>query len=104
MDDSFAVVVAYSGGGQRPTPTVTATDTMFSAAAAGDSLTLPRAAPGLRYDIINVGALSGNVFPLAGDKINALSVNVAQPMATNTAATFMCAVAGQWHTNPKTPI
>ena len=105
MDDSYANgVVAVAGGGQSAKPNITATMTrVTTVAAANDSLTLPQAAPGLRYKVINKGANSLNVFPLSGDLVNALAVNAAFALATTKSVEFICVAPGVWDTFPVAP-
>lgn len=102
MDDSFANVTAVAGGGQSALPTITATNTRLAVVVtAGDSVTLPRAAPGLRYKIKNATANSANVFPSGTtDAVNALSAAAAFALASHTSAEFVCMVAGTWDTFP----
>ena len=71
---------------------------------AGDSLTLPKAAPGLRYKVINKAAANSlNVFPLAGDAINALAVNAAFALAATKSGEFISCASGAWDTFPIVP-
>jgi len=102
MDDSYANVTAVVGGGQSAVATITTTYTRIATVTtAGDSVTLPRAAPGLRYKVKNAAsANSANVFPFLGDSVNALSVNAAFALASAKSAEFICAVAGIWDTFP----
>ena len=78
----------------------------ITATAAG-AVTLPASVPGNIIAVHNISAFSVSVFPNAGgtttEKINALSANSAIVMATNTSASFTCAVAGQWYTVPRLP-
>jgi hypothetical protein len=107
MDDSYANgLTAVAGGGQSTSATIGlisgqggATVNRFTTVATGnDSATLPKAAPGLRYVIINAAASNSmNVFPLLGDAINALSANTAFALAANKTATFFCAAVGVWN-------
>ena len=103
MDFSYADgVVAVAGGGQSATPTISASTTrVTTVATTGDSLTLPKAAPGLRYKVKNAAASnSANIFPFLGDQINALSVNSAFALASAKSAEFVCITAGIWDTFP----
>lgn len=101
MDDSYANVTAVAGGGQSALATIKATNTrLATVATAGDSETLPQAAPGLRYKVKNATATSANIFPFLGDAINALSANSAYALAAHTSAEFACMVAGTWDTFP----
>lgn len=105
MDDSYLNgVTAVAGGGQSAKPNITATVTrVTTVATANDSLTLPSAAPGLRYKVINKGANSMNVFPFTGDAINALSANAAFALAATKSVEFLCVGPGIWDTFPIAP-
>jgi len=105
MDDSYQNgVTAVAGGGQSAKPTVSATVTrVTTVATTADSVTLPAAAPGLRYKVINKGANSLNVFPLSGDAINALGANTAFALAATKSVEFISAAAGIWDTFPIAP-
>ena len=105
MDFSYADgVVAVAGGGQSATPNISASTTrVTTVATTGDSLTLPSAAAGLRYIVINKGANSLNVFPLAGDQINALSINAAFALAATKSAEFIASNNVNWDTLPTVP-
>jgi len=102
MDDSYANKAATAGGGQSAAATITATHTTSTPASANDSETLPKAAPGLHFDVANIHATNNlNVFPSSGDVINALSANAAFALAAVKSVTFMCTAPGQWWTNPR---
>lgn len=106
MDESYSSgVTAVAGGGQSAASNITATITrVTTVATAGDSLTLPKAAPGLRYKVINKAAANSmNVFPLAGDAINALAVNAAFALAATKSVEFISVGAGIWDTFPIVP-
>ena len=92
-------LTAHAGGGQAgATPITTAIARFTVVATAGDSALLPASAPGLEITVINAtAATSLNVFPQAGDQVNALGANVAFALAGAKTATFYCTVAGQWH-------
>jgi hypothetical protein len=114
MDDSYANVTATVGGGQSALPTISATNTRLAVVTtAGDSVTLPRAAPGLRYRIKNASSNSANVFPSAypltppqaGDSINVLAANAAFALGAYKSAEFVCMATtpvgcGIWDTFP----
>lgn len=106
MDDSYLNgVTAVAGGGQSTVANITTTVTrVTTVASAGDSLTLPKAAPGLRYKIINKAASNSmNVFPLLGDTINALSVNAAFALAATKSVELISVAPGIWDTFPIAP-
>jgi hypothetical protein len=106
MDDSYQNgVTAVAGGGQSAKPNIYATVTrVTTVATAADSVTLPQAAPGLRYKVINKAAANSlNVFPLAGDAINALSVNAAFALAATKSVEFISVAPGIWDTFPIVP-
>ena len=105
MDESYSNnVTAIAGGGQSAVANITATMTrVTTVATAADSLTLPKAGPGLRYKVINKGANSLNVFPLSGDLINALAVNAAFALAATKSVEFISVGPGVWDTFPVAP-
>jgi len=111
MDNSYANIVAFPGGGQQATTNVTASTVTVTAATAADSVTLPQAAPGLAYDLVNIGANSVNVYgakavnPITGavDTINGTAGTTPLALASHKSATFLCTAAGAWFTNPYVP-
>lgn len=110
MDDSYSPLngqtrTATIGGGQSLLPTITTTVTLTGVVTtAGDSETLPKAAPGLRYTVINgASANSMNVFPLLGDNINVAAVNTAFALTAGKSVELFCAVPGNWRTLPLVP-
>ena len=105
MDNSYSNnVTAVAGGGQSAIATITATTTrVATVATAGDSETLPSAAAGLRYKIINKGVNALNVFPFKGDQINVLGVNAAFALAATKSVEFVSTGSGQWDTFPVVP-
>ncbi len=106
MDESYTNgVTAVAGGGQSAVSNITATVTrVTTVATAGDSLTLPKAAPGLRYKVINKAAANSmNVFPFLGDAINALGANAAFALAATKSVEFISCASGVWDTFPIAP-
>lgn len=100
MDESFVSgVTALAGGGQSAISNITATMTrVTTVATASDSVTLPRAAGGLRYKITNKGANVLAVFPFLGDAINAQAVNTSFLVPVGAMVEFVCVVSGTWDT------
>lgn len=92
-------ITAHAGGGQGlAVPLTTVINRLTVVASAGDSVSLPKAAPGMQLVVINAtAATSANVFPFTGDQIEALGVNAAFALPGAKSATFYCTVAGQWH-------
>jgi hypothetical protein len=67
-------------------------------ASSGDSVTLPPSQAGQVKLVTNAAASNSmNVFPAAGETINALGVNNAFAVAANKCVLFICTGAGQWH-------
>ena len=65
---------------------------------AGDSLTLPKAQAGMQCVVINAAAANSmDVFPAAGDAINALAADAALAVAANKTVLLVCAVPGTWN-------
>jgi len=75
----------------------TAINRMTVVATAGDAVKLPASSGGLQIYTANGGATAMNVFPLLGDQINALGVNVAFSVPVTKTASFICAAPGFWH-------
>jgi hypothetical protein len=68
---------------------------------ASTGVVLPAAIIGLRIVVRNAGANALNVYPATGAQINALGVNAAYSLATNTSIEFFCTTgggSGQWYT------
>jgi hypothetical protein len=68
---------------------------------ASTGVVLPAAIIGLRIVVRNAGANALNVYPATGAQINALGVNAAYSLATNTSIEFFCTTGGgtgQWYT------
>lgn len=75
-----------------------------SSAGVAQSITLPKAIPGLELDIVCISATNTvAVFPAGSDTINALSASAGLTMAALTSATFLCFTAGAWFTSPRVP-
>lgn len=92
-------ITAHAGGGQiSAVALISQINRVTTVATAGDSVKLPPATPGLEITVINAAAANSmNVFPIAGDAINALGANAAFAVAATKVVTFRCAGAGQWH-------
>lgn len=92
-------VTAATGSTQATGVPVTAAVTrVTTVAVAGDSLTLPKAVPGVSLVVINAAAANSmDVFPAVGDAINALSADAALAVAANKTVLLVCAVDGTWN-------
>ena len=91
-------LTAHAGGGQgSATPIVATINRFTTVASVGDSAIMPASAAGMQITIINSGGNSMNVFPASGEQINALGANAAFAIAAGKAASFSCAVSGQWN-------
>lgn len=92
-------VTASTGSTQATGVLVTTAVTrVTTVGTAGDSLLLPKAVPGLSLVVINAAAANSmDVFPAAGDAINALSGDAALAVAANKTVMLVCAVAGIWN-------
>ena len=99
LTDTQDAVTASTGSTQATGVLVTKSITrVTTVGTAGDALTLPPAAPGLSLVVINAAAANSmDVFPAAGDTINALSANAALAVAANKTVLLFCAVAGTWN-------
>jgi hypothetical protein len=106
MDDSYATLTAFSGGGQARATPIAATHIRFTVASAGDSGILPTAVPGLHYYVKNSSATNAmSVYPQSApnpqilgsfDTINGLGPNVAFSLVAGRAAIFFCASPTFW--------
>jgi hypothetical protein len=105
---AYASIAANATGTQASGTPITALLNVVSSAGAAFSVTLPPSAPGLEITIAcSTATNTVAVFPNAGgtgsETINALAANAGITMGALTSATFVCAVAGQWYTSPRTP-
>ena len=91
-------ITAHSGGGQASaTPLPAVINRVTTVAAAGDSVLLPAAAPGLSITVANATTTNAmSVYPSGSDVINAAATSFS--VAAAKTATFYCTNAGQWHT------
>lgn len=90
-------ITAFATGGQTSaTQLTTAFNRITTVVAAGDSVKLPAAAPGLLLIVQNSGANYANIFPASGDAIGTLAVNTAISIAPGGRITFNSEVAGTW--------
>jgi hypothetical protein len=96
-DDS---VTAKAGGGQATAyPINFMTTRVTTVASAADSLRLPPSSGGLFLTVANAAGVNAmNVFPAAGESINALGANTAFSIAAGKACFFVATSKGQWHT------
>ena len=96
------LLTAKAGGGQSAVPTITTQMARFTTvASANDSATLPFTSQlaGVQLTISNAaGVNSMNVFPAAGEAINALAANAAFAVAAGKTLTLSCFGVGVWHT------
>jgi hypothetical protein len=93
-------ITAFSTGGQpSATQLAAAINRVTTVAAGNDSVKLPvsQGNVGLTVMVINAGANSLNVFPSAGDQIDALGVNAAKAVASGKTCDFVYTAAGQIH-------
>lgn len=92
-------VTASTGSTQATgVPVTTAITRVTTVAVAGDSLTLPKAVPGVSLVVINAAAANSmDVFPAVGDAINALTADAALAVAANKTVLLVCAVPGIWN-------
>lgn len=92
-------IAANPGGGQGSATLLTnVINRVVTVGTAGDSVKLPVSAGGMQVTVVNAHATNSvNVFPNAGEAINALAVNTAFAVAAGKTATFFCPVAGTWH-------
>lgn len=93
-------ITALAGGGQTGAPVLTQDiNRVTTVATAADSVQLPKAVPGISVVVVNAAAANAmNMFPGAGDAINALTANTALSVAANKTLIAFCAVAGVWNT------
>lgn len=92
-------LTAKAGGGQSGATAITSMNArVTTVATAADSVVLPQSKAGLIIYVTNAAATNSmNVFPYAGDTINALSANAAFAVAAGKTCAFVCYSAGQWH-------
>jgi hypothetical protein len=91
-------ITALAGGGQAAALPAFGGYRVTTVAAGNDSVTLPPSVVGSIKSLTNAAASNSlNVFPAAGDAINALGANAAFALAAGKSALFMCTGAGQWH-------
>lgn len=84
-----AAITADSGSAQGGSPLTSSLNVITVVATAGDSVTLPAAAAGLKITITNRDAAdSADVFPATDDSINGGAANAAKALAA--AASMMC--------------
>lgn len=90
-------ITAFAGGGQASATAIT-TDfaRVGTVATAGDSVKLPTSAAGREVCVVNSSTKAIDVFPVTGDAINALAVNLAVRQAAGATVWYTCHVAGTW--------
>lgn len=93
-------LTAHAGGGQASATALTAQmNRVTTVATAADSVGLPASFAGASITVTNAAAANSmNVFPAAGEAINALAANAAFALAAGKTAEFVCYTPGQWHT------
>ena len=92
-------ITAFDGGGQADaTPLTSAFNRVTVVATADDSVRLPPAVVGASVYVKNAGAESLDVFPSAGQAINALAADAAFAVASGASARFVCVAPGVWDT------
>lgn len=93
-------ITAFAGGGQgSATQLITVFNRVVTVGSANDSVKLPVSAGGLNITVSNAHATNAlNVFPAAGEFINALAVNTAFSIAATKTAQFSCTGSAIWHT------
>lgn len=99
-------ITAFATGGQTSAVALTTDiNRVTVCATAHDSVKLPTSAAGLNnIVVINDGAAALDVYPITGDKINALAANVAVTIPPGKRAAFNCAVAGTWSEQASHPV
>jgi len=90
-------ITAFSGGGQGSAVALTSqVNRITVSAASGDSVALPTAVPGQDIEVSNIGANSADVFPISGDLIDLLGVDIAVSLPPGESIRFTCSVALKW--------
>lgn len=90
-------ITAFSGGGQGSAVALTSQVNRITVCAAdGDSVALPTAVPGQLIEVANIGATYADVFPISGDLIDSLSVDIAVSLPPGESIIFTCSVALKW--------
>jgi hypothetical protein len=98
LDSVSDGLTALAGGGQAGATALPGQiNRVTTVATAADSAQLPASAAGVWLVCINTTANSMNVFPAAGDAINALAANTALAVAAGKTTIFFCAAAGHWY-------
>lgn len=94
-------LVALAGGGQTGATPLRhqAFNRVVTVATTADSVLLPTAINGRKLECVNSGANSMNMYPQAGEAINALSANAAFAVAAGKVFTAFCPVDGTWFIN-----
>lgn len=98
---SVANLVAAAGTTQATGTQLGNAINLITTVPASTGVVLPAAIIGLRIVVRNAGANALNVYPATGAQINALGINAAYSLATNTSIEFFCTTGGgtgQWYT------
>ena len=90
-------ITAFAGGGQASaTPLTSMINRLATVASQGDSVRLPTSVAGLAVMILNRGAQPAQVFGAGTDTINGIATATGISQGVNTAAVYVCSVAGNW--------
>ena len=100
LEPSVDNLTAHAGGGQGSALPLTQTlNRITTVGSANDSVLLPPSKAGMAITVTNAAAVNSmNVFPAAGESINALAANAAFAVAAGKTCQFVCYTAGLWHT------
>jgi len=97
LESAVDGLTAHAGGGQAAaTPLTAQSNGVSTVATIADSVLLPPSVPGLSIAVTNESANSLDVYPAAGEAINALGANGAYALAAATTVVFRCYTAGAW--------
>lgn len=90
-------LTAFSTGGQASAVALPSMiNRVATVAAQGDSVALPAATVGLAITVLNRGAQPMQVFGAGTDTINSIATATGVSQGVNTAAVYVCNVAGNW--------
>jgi len=90
-------ITAFATGGQGSAVQLTSQVNRITVCATdGDSVKLPTAVPGQLIEVSNIGAAYADVFPISGDLIDSLSVDIAVSLPPGESIIFTCSVALKW--------
>jgi len=90
-------LTAFAGGGQGSAVALPSMlNRVATVATQGDSVKLPASVVGLVITVLNRGAQPMQVFGAGTDTINGIATATGISQGINTAATYVCNVAGNW--------